>query len=195
MNKEKIKNKNFFILFQMKKYFVYLFVMVLLILLVELFFQTGFLGFIPSISLAFWNFFKILGALILINNIKIFLSKKLKKPSWLLNFLMFLLKWPLLLYVMYLFWYIYLAIVLYLVTDNILLANVVLQSIVAMFLGIIFGVIVLLKNNKKNIKWLFCFLESHFLYGIKCLLFNFDLKKTNLYLNICLKRFFFILEK
>lgn len=195
MNKEKIKNKNFFILFQMKKYFVYLFVMVLLILLVELFFQTGFLGFIPSILLAFWNFFKILGALILINNIKIFLSKKLKKPSWLLNFLMFLLKWPLLLYVMYLFWYTYLAIVLYLVTDNILLANVVLQSIVAMFLGIIFGVIVLLKNNKKNIKWLFCFLESHFLYGIKCLLFNFDLKKTNLYLNICLKRFFFILEK
>lgn len=157
MNKEKIRNKISFIFLEIKKHFVYLFVMVLLMLFVELFFQTGFVAFIPAVSLAFWNFFKILGVLILIDKIKIFLSKKLKKDGWLLIFLMFLLRWPLFIYVVYLFWYVYAALVLYFMADSVLASNMILQSIVAMILGIVFGVFVLLKTNKKIIKWPLCF--------------------------------------
>jgi hypothetical protein len=114
--------------------------------------STNFMGFVPSISGAFINFFKLLGILVIVDKIKVWLSKKFKKSNWLFIFFMFLLRKPVLIYSLYLFWYIWAALSLYKFTDNVLLANIALQSAISMFIGIVFGAFAFLKNSRKNVK-------------------------------------------
>ena len=149
MNRIKIGNKIDLIFVQVKTYFVSLSIMVLLILLMELIIKTDLMGFLPSIIGAFMNFFKLLGVLVVADKLQIWLSKKLRKNSLLFRFSVFFLKRPLLIYSLYLSWYIYAAMYIYIVTDNVLIANVALQSAIAMFMGIVFGAFVFLKNTKK----------------------------------------------
>ena len=168
----KCKLINKIILENFKNYFLYIISIILLVLFVEVFIHTALLGLLPSLVTAFMNFFKIIAVISIANRLKQYLINKFNINNIFIKLMILILKNPIIPYSLYLCCYVASSLLLYWILDDVLLANIALQSAIAMIIGILLGIIAYMQNNKKNIWMTLLFSRGHF--------FDFHLKKTYL---------------